>query len=402
MLVDVLGEAELKTAEALFGKAFYAARVVEKDMLLPNGRYTNRVQCTTEAIIDPMVDSLLPHIPTFVPGFMREDIVSQYIYWLGVDTDFLRPHLDEKIGDNVVAVVFSFGASGVLGIQPIRGDLSEKEYRDWLKVVIKSNSLYVLDGQEFVHKVQLQIEGSVTERAILVLFVKWRPLLTPQNKLKKSGRPLLPSQKPDSDDPPQDEVYCKALPLKGHYMYHDDEVCNNLKRGNGGYFTFPRTAAIEKGYTACQMCVKTSNDEDLDPDDGDAEEGDGDGDAGDDGDNNVTRATIPEAHDDEATDTDISEGACEGTTTEAGVAAKSGKIANAGSKVEGRASLIPEISGAGRGLFPKPGVVFMKGDVVCRMPGEIWRRSKSKNLHQNPLAQLQDDEDLPLGYEFQI
>jgi hypothetical protein len=112
--------------------------------------------------------------------------------------------------------------------------------------------------------------------------------------------------------------------------------------------------------------------------------------------------TSPEAHDDEATDTDISEGACEGTTTEAGVAAKSGKIANAGSKVEGRASLIPEISGAGRGLFPKPGVVFMKGDVVCRMPGEIWRRSKSKNLHQNPLAQLQDDEDLPLGYEFQI
>jgi hypothetical protein len=201
---------------------------------------------------------------------------------------------------------------------------------------------------------------------------------------------LLPSQKLDSDDPDEDLVYCKALPLKGNYMYHDDELCNNFKRGNGGGFTYPRTAAIEDGYTACQMCVKTSNDEDLDPD-----EGDGDDDAGDDGDNNDP---VHEAPDDEATDSDG-----EGTTTEAGVAAKSGKIANAGSKVEGRASLIPEIPGAGRGLFPKPGVVFKIGDVVCRMPGQIWLRSTSKNLHQNPLAQLQDDDDdLPLEYEFQI
>jgi hypothetical protein len=169
-------------------------------------------------------------------------------------------------------------------------------------------------------------------------------------------------------------------------MYHDDETCSTLKRGRGEYFLFPRTEAIAAGYAACQCCerqtVVASDDEDLDPDDGDDEEG-GD-EAGDDG----HAGTSPDAHDDEATesenaDSDVSEGDCD-------------------SKVEGRQSLISGMSGYARGLFPKPGVVFKKGDVVCRMPGQIWRLSTSKKFQQNPVAQIGGDDDLPQGYYFPI
>jgi hypothetical protein len=64
-----------------------------------------------------------------------------------------------------------------------------------------------------------------------------------------------------------------------------------------------------------------------------------------------------------------------------------------------RDSLIPGMAaGDQNGLFAKPGVSFTKGQTVCRMPNQAWRLSKSLNPLQNPLEQLQGDNDLPEGY----
>ena len=369
MLEDVLNKDDLNIIAKLFDKAWDDSDVFKDDMELWDGRPLSRVQCRKIHIIIPAVTLLLQHIRKLVPGFRIEDMLEQYFYWLRpTSTKKVVGHLDGNDDQDVVALVFSLGATGVLGIQPIAGDFSVDELRAWRRVFINSNSLYLMKGNSFVHEVRLK-EGSDTDRAILVLFVRRAP---------QRGRRLPPPQKAE------DRVHCKPLPgrRKGPklFLYHDDETCSILKRGRGEYFLFPRTEAIAAGYAACQCCerqtVVASDDEDLDPDDGDE--------AGDDG----HAGTSPDAHDDEATesenaDSDVSEGDCD-------------------SKVEGRQSLISGMSGYARGLFPKPGVVFKKGDVVCRMPGQIWRLSTSKKFQQNPVAQIGGDDDLPQGYYFPI
>ena len=287
MIEDVLDEDDFRTISACFDQAWRNSRPYAKDMYYPDGRSLSRVQCRHRHIIYPAVVLLLPHIRKLVPGFRIEHMLEQYFYWLCPESTnkVVVGHLDGEDDQDVVALVFSKGASGVLGIQPIPGDLSAAELRAWLKVIILSNSLYLMEGNKFMHEVRLQHRSEIEpvlqvrseiDRAILVLFVR----RAPQNKLEKRGRPLLPSQKAASDSPAEDLVHWKEGAK--HVLYHDDETCVILRRAKGKHFKCARTVAIEAGYAACQNCVVpvSSDDDDLNDEEDDAEEGDDDDDSG--------------------------------------------------------------------------------------------------------------------------
>jgi hypothetical protein len=123
--------------------------------------------CTEKRFTRPLLELLVPNAQVLLPGFEVDDVIGANCYWLEAKGE-VPPHLDGKTKEYAKVLVYSQGSSAVLSIQPIAGDLKEKDWGEWVEVNITTNSLYILRGDENMHKLVLP-EGA---RSVFVVFFK--------------------------------------------------------------------------------------------------------------------------------------------------------------------------------------------------------------------------------------